>query len=379
MVRLKMLSHSYTSLAVKSAHQTMFPVPLLFPLATVTLHFAEMFLLLPNLRRFNVWIEDEFAFSSVDMVDESGRGSSRKAMAITKTVIVEDKKLMIEFEAINRDPYISAIEVQGVPDAQNVPPTEAPIVVPAPTDVPIRYTDISPTMAPPINTQSTDSPTQAPSTLSPTTDAPTASLKTPAPTDAPVEPQFEGVRINAGGDQFVDFLGNVWLADQYFSGGDTYADGSKGIAATQDDLIYQTERYGTCHYEIPLPVANYEVRIHLAEIYFDSTNARKFDIEIEGETAFKNVDIVALALGESRKAMTLEKPQLVTDGFLSISFLKSNQSVDNPKVAAIEVKLVEDHLAHAVANGPYVVTDTDDCEYSVGVCFGQPVCGTSHL
>lgn len=114
------------------------------------------------------------------------------------------------------------------------------------------------------------------------------------------------------------------------------------------------------------------MRIHLAEIFFDGTNGRIFDIEIEEETAFKNVDIVALGLGESRKAMTLEKPQVIDDGFLSISFLKTDESMDNPKVSALEVILVEDHLAHAVANGPYVVTDTDECKFKLGFNCGQP-------
>lgn len=214
----------------------------------MTLYFAEIFLFLfPNLRRFDVLIENEFAFSSGDIVDESGQQGSRRAMAMTRTVTVEDKNLMIEFAAINRDPYISAIEVQGVADVQIGSPTGAPIASPAPIDVPTLIT-INPTMAPANATMSeptssptmspkmpkgkhTDSPTpnssaqtmfptkspsvpptDEPSTLNLTTDAPTAaSPETPAPTDASIPSEFEGLRINAGGEEFVDFLGNVWL------------------------------------------------------------------------------------------------------------------------------------------------------------------------
>lgn len=92
---------------------------------TVTLYFAEFFFFLaPELRRFDVWIEDKLFFSSIDMVKESG--NNRKAIAVTKLVIVEDELLMIDFRAINRDPYVSAIEVQGIVDGPAGSPTRAP-------------------------------------------------------------------------------------------------------------------------------------------------------------------------------------------------------------------------------------------------------------
>ena len=178
-----------------------------------------------------------------------------------------------------------------------------------------------------------------------------------------------------GGDEYVDVDGRVWMEDSYFTLGITYSNTDNNILATQDDWIYQSERYGEFTYEIPLPDGNYEIVFHLSELYFTAANERKFDIQVEGTTAFTNVDIVALGQGVNFKALTLEKPQLVTDGALSLSFLLSSPvPVNYPKLSGIEIKLVEDHLAHAVANGPYIATDMDKDGFEVVAVDG----GLSH-
>lgn len=80
------------------------------------------------------------------------------------------------------------------------------------------------------------------------------------------EPEFESIRINAGGDEFVDFQGNSWEADQFFSGGSTYHAGSKPISDTLNDEIYRSERYGIFEYEIPVDAGEYEILLHFAEV-----------------------------------------------------------------------------------------------------------------
>lgn len=50
---------------------------------------------------------------------------------------------------------------------------------------------------------------------------------------------INSVLINAGGDAVVDALGRTWMADAYFSGGQTYSDGRFDISGTQDDYIYR--------------------------------------------------------------------------------------------------------------------------------------------
>jgi Malectin domain len=58
-----------------------------------------------------------------------------------------------------------------------------------------------------------------------------------------------------------------WGADNFFTGGTTYSITSVPIANTLDDTVYQSIRLGTFSYSIPVPVGNYEVDIHLAELY----------------------------------------------------------------------------------------------------------------
>jgi Malectin domain len=78
---------------------------------------------------------------------------------------------------------------------------------------------------------------------------------------------FVPIRINCGGGNFTDSLGHVWRADAFFSGGETFSI-TDGIANTTNALLYQSERYGTTTYQIPVPPApgRYDVTLHLAEI-----------------------------------------------------------------------------------------------------------------
>lgn len=87
---------------------------------------------------------------------------------------------------------------------------------------------------------------------------------------------------------------------------------------------------------------------------------RLFDIFIEGNKMFSNVDIVQLGGGQPLRALTLETPQLISDGAVSISLTETVPAVNAPKLSGIEIKLLEYHLAHAVTNGPYFVVDSDD-------------------
>ena len=371
----------------------------------VVLYFAEVFFIVPEMRVFNVWIEDSLEYSSVDVA--AMEGGERKVVALSTTVPVDDGEINIRFQAVNRDPFISAIEVLGIgPTTTPAPPTAAPISQASSTDGPspapvsqASSTDgpspalstsspsVSPTDASahsPVNYPTkppTDSPTRSPIeetdrptngaiTITPPTKQPTDS-PTRSPVEAPVPPpvlpntvsppvdsgDFETILINSGGEGYTDFLGRDWMADTYFVGGTKWSDGRFDIERTQDDEIFHSERNGIFSYEIPVPAGNYEVVIHMAELYWENEGSRKFNIAVEGNEVFTNVDIIQLGGGSPLQALTLETPQLITDGYLSISFYDSTPKVDNPKVSGIEVKLVEDHLAHAVANGPYSGVD----------------------
>jgi len=116
--------------------------------------------------------------------------------------------------------------------------------------------------------------------------------------------------------------------------------------------VYQTERNGQNEafitYEIPVPLGNYEILIHMAELYWQIEGGRVFDLEVEGQL-FEDVDVFKLAGNARYKAFTLDVYPLVDDGAVSI---RLTNKIDWAKVSGIEIKLQSLHTAHAVANGP---------------------------
>ncbi|MBW4562541.1 MAG: hypothetical protein KME32_15600 [Mojavia pulchra JT2-VF2] len=141
------------------------------------------------------------------------------------------------------------------------------------------------------------------------------------------------IRINTGGTTYTDLTGNVWSADAYFTGSNTYS-ASKPISGTSDPILYQTERWGN-QFSYNIPVASsglYKVNLDFAEIYWSNPGQRVFDVNIEGSLILDNLDLVAQVGANTawRKSVDVE----VKDGVLNIDF---SASVDNAKVSAIEV------------------------------------------
>lgn len=141
------------------------------------------------------------------------------------------------------------------------------------------------------------------------------------------------IRINAGGDTYTDLSGNVWAKDANYTTSNTYAT-NKPISGSSDPLLYQTERWGKeFSYNIPIASSGtYKVNLDFAEIFLTSPGQRVFDVNIEGASVIKNLDIVAQAGVNTalRKSVDVQ----VTDGILNIDFLAS---VNNAKVSDIEV------------------------------------------
>ncbi|CAM4230433.1 malectin domain-containing carbohydrate-binding protein [Zobellia roscoffensis] len=149
---------------------------------------------------------------------------------------------------------------------------------------------------------------------------------------------INAIRINVGGGQTV-LDDQIFIADTYAGGGNQF-DEDIPIDGTTDDALYQTERFGTFSYEIPVPSSGeYDIRLHFAELFFGvgsrpgNPGDRVFNITIEGSPVLTNFDILA----EVPAATALQKEIdniSVTDGFVSISFTSIEQ---NPKVSGIEV------------------------------------------
>ncbi|MCX6688738.1 MAG: PKD domain-containing protein [Methanoregula sp.] len=147
-------------------------------------------------------------------------------------------------------------------------------------------------------------------------------------------------RVVAGrSTPYTDTTGKVWSADQAFltgswgyTAGGQYGPVSSSISGTPDPALYQTERYGNFQYQFTVPNGNYNVMLKFAEIYWDGSNQRIFNVNIEGTQVMSNVDLYALVGKNAAYDRTF--PVTVSDGLLNINF---QTLTDNAKISSIEV------------------------------------------
>ena len=127
------------------------------------------------------------------------------------------------------------------------------------------------------------------------------------------------IRINAGGPS-IRFGSEEWLADTHFTGGRVYSN-PVPIADTENDALYQTERFGDIHYEIPVPQPGfYTLELHFAEIHWDQAGARLFDLFVENALFKENIDLVKDIGFNTAHVIWLENLE-VKDGNLSLELL----------------------------------------------------------
>ena len=137
--------------------------------------------------------------------------------------------------------------------------------------------------------------------------------------------------INAGGSAYTAADGTEFTADRLVSGGRTYTS-SASITGTDDDLVFQSERYGNFSYELPVANGSYQVTLLLAEVYFSAPNKRVFDVSLEGQERLSNIDLFALVGKDAAYSVT--ETVEVTDGSLSIAF---SADVNNAKLSGLLV------------------------------------------
>ncbi|HEA29089.1 MAG TPA: hypothetical protein ENH91_03695 [Leeuwenhoekiella sp.] len=154
----------------------------------------------------------------------------------------------------------------------------------------------------------------------------------------------ERVYINTGGPQ-VEVNGKLYSADNYYTGGRSFTNyGISDIGDTNEDIIYKSERStgtgsGGFSYNIPVSNGDYQVKVHLAEIYWDATGGarggmgkRLINLSLENKRSFSNLDIIKEVGAETALIKTFDVT--VSDGILNIDLTASK---DEPKIAAIEI------------------------------------------
>jgi len=143
------------------------------------------------------------------------------------------------------------------------------------------------------------------------------------------------VRIKAGASStFTDASGNVWAADQGFSGGDTIERPDISITNAVEPGIYRSEHYGMNSFSWPLTNGKYLVKLHFAETFegIEGPGQRVFSFSVQGHE-FKDFDVWVKA-GGPFKAYVETVPVEITDGKLLISF---TSNVENPQINGIEI------------------------------------------
>lgn len=151
---------------------------------------------------------------------------------------------------------------------------------------------------------------------------------------APLNPSDVVAAINVGGSSG-DYYKNIYYQpDVYFSGGELHSTADT-ILDAGGSSIFSTERYGKNYsYEIPVPQGNYQVELHMVEMYHETQNGRVFSVEVEGQPVLTDVDLFAVAghdIAYNLPAITTS----VTDGSLSIIL---SASVDNGTLSGLLVR-----------------------------------------
>ena len=274
-------------LSVPQPYQYVIPVPRIGTY-TVNLHFAELIYTTNGRRIFDVLINNELVANQVDIVDAVGPNSAYNISFTTASTVTDTNTITIEFIPLRESPIIAAIEVLE------------------------RRRD---------TIESSSSPTLA-----------------------PIVPSPAAILINCGGNNFIEAAaamnrGRRWSADQYFTGGNPFTNGTVTIHNTMHQDLYQTERNGEFVYNVPVPVVgNYTVRLHFVEFQWTKVGQRQFTIDMEQSVTLHNVDIVALGNGTAFQAVTLERNNImVDDGFLTIQLSNAIPPIDTPKLSGIEI------------------------------------------
>ncbi|MEM9933018.1 MAG: malectin domain-containing carbohydrate-binding protein, partial [Bacteroidota bacterium] len=142
------------------------------------------------------------------------------------------------------------------------------------------------------------------------------------------------IRINAGGQAYTNGAGLEFQADKYYLGNTSEYSVSTDIAGTQDDDLYQSERWGyEFSYQIPVINGEYNVVLHFAEVYWADANKRVFDISAEGDEYFSSFDIYK-EYGKNAVGVEIISGIIVADGVLNLDFLSRKHMA---KISAIEV------------------------------------------
>ncbi len=98
-------------------------------------------------------------------------------------------------------------------------------------------------------------------------------------------------------------------------------------------VLYQSERYGTYQYEIPVTNGSYSLELHFAELFHETSGSRQFSVSVEGEPVLQNFDIYAEAGAKTTYDIVVPMA-LVADESLTIDL---TSQIDNATISGFTV------------------------------------------
>jgi hypothetical protein len=164
--------------------------------------------------------------------------------------------------------------------------------------------------------------------------------------DSDQTPPSPTIAINTGGGAYTDAdTGLQYAADTATAphpdlvGTTTANTISSAIAGTNDDVLYQSYRYGKDFgYTVDVAGGTYAVELQFIEPFFGTAGSRKFDVHLEGQEVATNVDVFAAAGGKNI-AFTIDREATVTDGQLNVRLESSGaDDINNAILSGVVVR-----------------------------------------
>lgn len=133
----------------------------------------------------------------------------------------------------------------------------------------------------------------------------------------PVQAQtFTPIRVHCGGSAYTDSNGNVWQADNGFSGGLAYWQAAT-VSGTPDPALFESIRYApqgqSFTYTFAVPNGAYTVNLSFAELW---NSPRSESVLIDGATVLDHWNVFAVAGNDV--ASIQHFPVTVTTGSITI-------------------------------------------------------------
>lgn len=150
-----------------------------------------------------------------------------------------------------------------------------------------------------------------------------------------IAPTTQVAAIDSGGGAAGSFT-----ADSYYTGGVTSATtntiDTNNVTNPAPQAVYQSQRQGNFSYVVPnlVPGASYTVRLHFAEINFNATGQRVFNVSINGQQVLSDFDIYAAAGGPNAAIVEGFTTTADATGTITIQYVSV---VNNAASSGIEI------------------------------------------